>query len=365
MLYVSDGCRELTGYEPSQLVDDAEVVYGDLIHPDDRQMVRQQVTRVLGREEPFTITYRIRRADGTERWVWDRGRPVRLADEEGVRFHEGFLTDISDRVRTERALAESEARYRALAEGLERRVDERTAELRAANRELEAFSYSVSHDLRAPLRAIDGFSLALVEDMGDELPEDGRNYLARVRAASQRMGELIDDLLSLSRVTRADMSPKNVDLSELAADVGREIRERRPDEPVELHVAPGLSALADEHLLRILFENLLDNAWKFSAGVPEPRVEVGATDGEGGAAFYVRDNGAGFDLAFADRLFSPFQRFHSPGEFEGTGVGLAIVQRIVRRHDGWIWAESAPGAGATFFFTLAVESDTLRPSEGS
>jgi signal transduction histidine kinase len=226
-------------------------------------------------------------------------------------------------------------------------------ELAAVNKELEAFSYSVSHDLRAPLRSIDGFSQALVEDYPDKLDEQGKNYLQRVRANTQRMGELIDDLLKLSRVTRSEMKLEMVDLSTLAQSIATEVQKTRPERQVELVITPGLSAKGDEHLLRLLLENLLGNAWKFTGKLSRARIEFGSTQVDGKQAFFVRDDGAGFDMTYVDRLFAPFQRLHSVGEFPGSGIGLATVQRIINRHDGRVWAEGEIEKGATFYFTLA------------
>jgi PAS domain S-box-containing protein len=354
MEFISDGCRDLTGYDAEELTDDRVVSFEELMHRDDRAMVRAEVERSLADGDAFTVIYRIAHRNGSERWVWDRGRPVTTPGVRSPGVHEGFITDVTARVVAERELRE-------LSATLERRVEERTADLRAANRELEAFSYSVSHDLRAPLRAIDGFSLALAEDFGDELPEEGRVYLRRVRAASQRMGDLIDDLLSLSRVTRSDMTLTTVDLSALALEVVDELRSLHDDDAVDFVVAPGMTTVADAHLVRLLLVNLLDNARKFSRPVEHPRVELGSVGHGGGArtTLFVRDNGVGFDVAFAERLFAPFQRFHAPGDFAGTGVGLAIARRVVRRHGGWIWAESAPDQGTTFYFTFAVGSDSV------
>lgn len=266
------------------------------------------------------------------------------------------------------ALRDSEERQRHLAEqlaemncDLERRVAERTAELEVANRQLEAYSYSVSHDLRAPLQAIVGFSEMLVEECGEALDERGRKHLDRVQTGAHRMRELIDGLLALGRIGKADLHRVLVDLSALAEEVSREIREAEPGRQVELVISGGLRAFGDRVLLRSVLSNLLGNAWKFTSKCANPRIEVGKTkDSAGGAVFFVRDNGAGFEMKYAQRLFGPFQRLHSREEFPGTGVGLATVQRIIGKHGGQIWAESHPGKGTTFFFTLPDQASGAR-----
>lgn len=227
-------------------------------------------------------------------------------------------------------------------------------ELAAAYRELESFSYSVSHDLRAPLRAIDGFSKALLSDYGDRpLDAQGLHFLQRVRAGTLKMSTLIDDMLHLSHVTRSTLERRDVDVSALAEEVAADLIRRNPDRLVYCMIAPGLEACADPHLLTIVFENLLGNAWKFTGQRHEARVEVGQTStGDGESAFFVRDNGAGFDMAYSDKLFGAFQRLHHESEFEGTGIGLATVKRIIVRHGGLVWAESVRDEGTTFYFTL-------------
>jgi signal transduction histidine kinase len=236
---------------------------------------------------------------------------------------------------------------------LERRVESRTRDLAAANQELEAFSYSVSHDLRAPLRAIDGFSRALLSSHAGQLDEQGRHYLARVRAGTARMSQLIDDLLALSRISRHELVKRPTDVSRIAAQVAADLAARPAARAVDLVVQEGMAAAADPRLLTIVLENLMGNAWKFTSKVEGARVEVGQRrDGGGPDTFYVRDNGAGFDMAYADKLFGAFQRLHGESEFEGTGIGLATVHRVVVRHGGRIWAEGEVGKGATFFFTL-------------
>ena len=245
--------------------------------------------------------------------------------------------EIAERARAEEAL----------------RLAKATAE--GASKELEAFSYSVAHDLRAPLRSIDGFSQALVEDYGDRLDADGKKYLKHVREAAQQMGELIDDLLNLSRVTRAELRRERVDVSELARSVFGRLRESQPDRQVELVVQDAMVAQADPRLLDVVLTNLLGNAWKFTGKRASARIEVAAKAGEHPQVYLVRDNGAGFDAKYADKLFGVFQRLHTAQEFEGTGIGLATVQRIVHRHGGRIWAEAQVDRGATFYFTLEEE----------
>jgi signal transduction histidine kinase len=235
---------------------------------------------------------------------------------------------------------------------LEQRVAERTAQLTVANRELEAFSYSVSHDLRAPLRGIDGFSLALLEDYGAQMDATARSYLDRIRAATQRMGILIDDLLQLARVSRTEMRMEDCDLSALAESVMEDLRRSAPRRAAEITIEPGLRAWADPTLLRVVLENLLGNAWKFTAKRAVTQIALRRQDSSGAPVFSVADNGAGFDPAHAGQLFSPFQRLHPASEFPGTGIGLATVQRILQRHGGRAWADAQPGQGATFYFTL-------------
>jgi two-component system sensor histidine kinase/response regulator len=225
-------------------------------------------------------------------------------------------------------------------------------DLEHKNRELESFSYAVSHDLRAPLRRIDSFSRAVLESQGERLDEEGRHYLERVREASQHMSQLIDDVLYLSRVTRADLRDQEVDLSALATLILSRLQESEPGRTVEIKVRPGVVVAGDGQLLRIALQNLLENAWKFTSKQAESRIEFGVTQASGEPTYFVRDNGAGFDMTYADRLFGPFQRLHAQGEFAGSGIGLATVQRIIHRHGGQVWAEGLVGQGATIQFTL-------------
>jgi signal transduction histidine kinase len=252
-----------------------------------------------------------------------------------------LIEDRSRRLRTENA-------------ELERRVRERTAQLEAVNKELESFCYSVSHDLRAPLRAIDGFSMILQESYGDKLDVQAHKYLERVRAATQRMGHLIDDLLKLSRTARSEMRITTVNLSELVCTIAKDLEETAPKRKVTFSIAPDMIVNADANLMRVVLENLLGNAWKFSGKRVEARIGIGSTTNAGKTAYFVRDNGAGFDMKHADKLFGAFQRLHSVTAFDGTGVGLANVQRIILRHGGRVWAEAAVDQGATFYFTLSA-----------
>jgi len=265
---------------------------------------------------------------------------------------EGEVAGVLAAARDVRELQRAEAEIRELNAGLEHRVAERTRELDATNRELQEFVYSVAHDLRTPLRAVDGFSLTVLEDYGAVIAEQGRSDLHRVRAAAQAMGQLIDALLSLSRVGRREVSLEPVDLSAIARRVVAELREADPDRTVELVVDEGLEVLSDAALLDIVLENMLGNAWKFTSARPDARIEVRSVEHDGGPAFVVGDNGAGFDPAYVDKLFSPFQRLHTADEFPGTGIGLATVARVLERLGGSCWAEGEVGCGARFYFAL-------------
>lgn len=363
LVSVNPAMAHMFGYDsPEEMIDSVVNVRAQFfVHARERNAFIRAIREkgaVIGREFQF------HRKDGSTIWALLTARLVRAGnvegDEEAVSI-EGFVRDI-----TERKL--SEEQIRRLNAELERRVTERTSELEAANKELESFSYSVSHDLRTPLRSIDGFSQALLEDYSPLLDDLGREYLLRVRKASQHMGNLIDDLLDLSRVTRGEMIRQGMDLGEVVREVIYELQQSDPQRDVTIVIGDIPPVEGDPRLVRIMLENLLGNAWKFTSRVRDARIEFGVTGGGGGLGetrngpglerahgwpvYFLRDNGAGFDMAYADKLFKAFNRLHGLDEFEGTGIGLAIVERIVKRHGGLIWAESKVGEGTVFYFTL-------------
>ncbi|QZZ22981.1 GAF domain-containing protein [Leptothermofonsia sichuanensis E412] len=233
-------------------------------------------------------------------------------------------------------------------------LQKRNAELSTINQELESFAYSVSHDLRAPLRSIDGFSQAILEDYYEQIDATGQDYLRRIRSATQRMGQLIDDLLALSRVTRSDLKQELVDLSAIALGITSDLRQSAPNRDVQFVIQEGLRVSGDSHLLRVVLVNLLENAWKFTSRKPQARIEFGVVNDTGKKIYFIKDDGAGFDMAYSHKLFGAFQRLHSMADFPGNGIGLATIQRVIHRHGGRVWAEGAVGQGATFYFTLGV-----------
>jgi PAS domain S-box-containing protein len=306
------------------------------------------VPRALRGETASNAEYILRRKDTGESWIGSYSFGPISGPDGRIAGSVVVARDITDRKRAEEEI-------RRLNTELGQRVLERTAELETANKELEAFAYSVSHDLRAPLRGIDGWSLALVEDYGSHLEQRALEYLGRVRSETQRMGHLIDDLLQLSRITRAEMHRDAVDLSRVTETIAVRLREAHPQRRLEFAIQPGLKAYGDARLLEVALTNLLENAVKFTGPRTPARIEFETVECAGKTAFVVRDNGVGFDMAYAGTLFGAFQRLHSDTEFPGTGIGLATVQRVIRRHGGRIWAEAEPDRGASFYFTIEGE----------
>jgi PAS domain S-box-containing protein len=345
LLEVNDRACELLGYSRDELL---TMTIGDLVPPADVSGV-PGIAAALDRGSHSVYDARLMHRDGrlipvevSTRAFEMRGEPLVLST----------IRDISERLTAEAERQRDEAEIKRLNEELQRRIVSRTEQLDAVSHELEALAYSIAHDVRAPLRTIDGFSAAVLEDEGEALSQDAVVSLQRVRAAAQTLARLLDDLTGLSRVSRRELVRQTVDLTGVADEVALEIAREYGARSVELAVAPGLSAEVDPMLARIVLRELLTNAWKFTAVREVAHVEVGARDEHGERVFFVRDDGAGFDMRYAEHLFGVFQRMHPPGEFAGDGVGLAMVQRLVRRHGGRCWAEAEPDAGATFYFTL-------------
>jgi PAS domain S-box-containing protein len=324
----------MLGYdEPDEL---AGVALASITHPDDVPHDLDERRAMLDERKPHTTEKRFIKRDGEVVQVITACTVV--SDSHGTPV--SFFTQVEDVTERRRA---------------EQRVTLRTAELQAANQELEAFAYSLAHDLRAPLRAIEGFGSVLSRRYGKALDDAARETLGRMRAASTRMGELIDAMLLLSELTRRELSPARVDLSAMAREISDELRARDPSRAIELVIEDGLETVGDPQLVRVLLVNLLENAWKFTSHSENARIEVA---GSAPGVFAVRDNGAGFDMAFAGLLFKPFARLHREDEFSGTGIGLTTVQRIIRRHGGAVWGEGRPGGGATLYFKLEPQEET-------
>jgi PAS domain S-box-containing protein len=312
----------------------------NFIGPDGRTAFRDHLTEVFRTGTRQTCEIDLNRKDGVL-------FPAQLQSI-GADSGEGTIdscrtavSDISERKKAEEALRTAHTE-----------LERRAYELEALNRELEAFSYTVSHDLKAPLRSIEGFTRAILEDYAEKLDETGRDYLTRVHSASQRMSHLIEAMLNMARLTRGAIQEKTVDLSSLAQVTAHEIRKQATGRQVEFIIQKNVKAKGDQDMLQVMLENLLDNAWKFTSAHATAKIEFGTTNMDGKTVYFVRDDGAGFDMAFSDKLFKPFKRLHTESEFPGIGIGLAIAHRIILRHNGRLWAESAPEKGATFFFTL-------------
>lgn len=316
-----------------------------VVHPDDFEDVENAVQDALNNAVKYDTEYRILMPDRSVRYVSDQAIVIRDDNGDATQMI-GVNIDITERKHTEDLLKQVNSE-------LEQRVLQRTADLAMAKHEIESFSYSVSHDLRAPLRAMDGYSQAVLEEYGDLLDEDGKFYLQRIRHATTRMSNLIDDLLTLSRLNRRTLSSSAVNLSEIAQEIIDELRGISPERTVDVDIMTGLLVHGDYHLLRILMENLIKNAWKFTAKQSSAKIEVGMTNDKKKQVLYIKDNGVGFDMTYVDKLFLPFQRLHSQDEFEGTGIGLATVRRVVQRHGGTVWAEGKVDEGTTIYFNLS------------
>lgn len=342
--YVNRYAAELLGYEPEEIIGRHLFEFIAM-----QEHVQSNQKLEVQRDQGQSVTvddFALLRKDGTP--IWTRISAGPLHDEAGTYIGSlAMVADISHR----RA---AEEQMRQLNADLERRIAERTAQLEFSNRELESFAYSVAHDLRAPLRSISNFTVALTEDCADKLDATGLDYLQRIRAASKRMAELIDGILALSRVNRTEFVETDVNLSALAHTIAEQLQRWRPERTLRFHIQDGLVDRGDSQLLRLVLENLLGNAWKFTRECPVAEISFGTLPAEGSQrrVYFVQDNGAGFDMEYQQKLFGVFQRLHTQQEFEGTGVGLATVQRIVRRHGGRIWGEGRVGQGATFYFTL-------------
>jgi PAS domain S-box-containing protein len=335
---VNDRVLEAYGYSQDEIIGSS---LSTLIAESELQAFQNQLNTVL---EKGTISTegRHKRKDGSTFPVEISARLFKIDD---TNYLQAIIRDISERKLKEEEISKLNA-------SLEKRVEERTAELENANKELESFAYSVSHDLRAPLRGIDGWSQALVEDYKDKLGEKGVSILSRIRGETQRMGQLIDDLLKFSRETRGELKVEDVDLTKVVQNVTSRLQLANPNRQIKFLIQQDLKTRCDSHLIEMALSNLLENAVKFTSKTEQPLILFGEILQQGKKVFFVRDNGAGFDMAYADKLFKVFQRLHKPSEYPGTGIGLATVQRIINRHGGRIWVDAQVNLGATFYFTL-------------
>ncbi|HAR63894.1 MAG: PAS domain-containing sensor histidine kinase [Candidatus Margulisiibacteriota bacterium] len=345
--YISPACESIFGFTFEEIQEMNIKGIIERVHPDEKESVSHELESLAKGELNVpvrsVVEFRWKYKDSEYRWYSDSrtvtydssGRPIATT---------GSIRDITEQKTVEKKVIELNRR-------LEDRVKERTKQLELINKELESFSYSVSHDLQAPLRSVDGFSQVLLEDYIAQLDEEGQDVVRRIRMAVKRMGNLINDLLALSRVIREDLVRKQVDLSAIAEEILLRFQETDKQRSVSFSITPGIIVYGDERLLAIMLENLLGNAWKFTSGTANARIEFGVSK-EDQSVFFIKDNGVGFDMKYSGKLFNVFQRLHTAAEFEGSGIGLAIVQRIINRHSGRIWAVGEVGKGATFFFTI-------------
>lgn len=347
ILFMSPHIEQITGFPASEFIHNHKQKYSDRIHPKDRNVVLSEIEESIKNERSWEFEYRLLHKDDTIKWVYEKGNVQKNSD--GKPTHcDGFILDITEKKRAEMALE-------TLNRQLEDKVDERTRQLKLANKELEAFSYSVSHDLRAPLRAIDGFSQAVLEGYSDKLDETAIGYLNRVRSASQKLSHLIDEFLNLARVSRTEPKAAAVNLSKIAQSIMDLLRNGDPSRQVQISIENDLNDFADPSQIKIVLQNLLENAWKYTSKTDKASITFGSYEKEGEKIYLVKDNGAGFNMEYANKLFIPFQRLHHEKDYPGTGIGLATVKRIIDRHNGEIWAEGSTGEGATFHFTLDVK----------
>jgi PAS domain S-box-containing protein len=342
ILQVNDHALEVYGYQQKELLGTTLL---SLLTPEAVNVFQTQLNKI-GERGAVTIEASFMRKNGTALPVEISARLFKIDDQT---FLQAIIRDISERKTKEEEI-------RRLNSSLEERVQERTSQLESANKELESFAYSVSHDLRAPLRGIDGWSQALMDDYKDKLGEKGSQILGRIRAETQRMGQLIDDLLRFSRDTRAELNRQEVDMTGVVQTITTRLQQANPNRPIKFVVQQGLKTQGDARLLEMALSNLLENAVKFTTKSPQPLILFGEVNKDGKRAFFVHDNGVGFDMAYAQKLFKVFQRLHKASDYPGTGIGLATVQRIINRHGGKIWAEAQIDQGATFYFTIKEPS---------
>jgi len=368
MIFMSDGCLELTGYNPQELIGNSTLAYGNIIHPDDRPMVWEVVQKALSKQEPFQQEYRIQSADGVEKWVWEQGAGI-ITDSGKIQFLEGYITEITDRVQAQFAQQQAyeqvlarQAAILNLTEDLrheisvrriaENKQDQLFKELESKNQEMESFVYTISHDLKAPLISLDGFSAALKNE--DNLSEQGQHYIERIRANTVQMSTLITELLELSRIGRVVGERQEIDVMALLQDVYDDFGIDLPGSIIQVQ-EPLPKIYADRVRLRQVFANLIDNAAKFKNPKRELEIEIGCKVEDGFQQFWVTDNGIGISEEHLERIFEPFQQLDP--EVSGVGMGLTLVKKIIDHHGGRIWAESKLGEGTTFFFTLPNFSD--------